>query len=142
MFSLSLQGMRLALADSGDLAIEDANFVEDMADAGILRLYNFMEWTQEMLDNKDKLRTGPKDSYHDRVFENQMNALIKETDKNYSLMLYKEALKTGFFEFQVRLLLNIHKCYYFYNLLAIHKKNNFIYHRIILEIDIEIIRNI
>lgn len=93
--------MRLALADSGDLAIEDANFVEDMADAGILRLYNFLEWTQEMLECKDKLRTGPRDSFQDRVFESQMNALIRETDKNYSLMLYKEALKTGFFEFQV-----------------------------------------
>lgn len=96
----SADGMRLALADSGDLAIEDANFVEDMADAGILRLYNFLEWTQEMLECKDKLRTGPRDSFQDRVFESQMNALIRETDKNYSLMLYKEALKTGFFEFQ------------------------------------------
>ena len=32
----SADGMRLALADSGD-SIEDANFVEAMADAGILR---------------------------------------------------------------------------------------------------------
>ena len=33
----SADGMRLALADAGD-SIEDANFVEAMADAGILRL--------------------------------------------------------------------------------------------------------
>ena len=32
----SADGMRLALADSGD-SVEDANFVEAMADAGILR---------------------------------------------------------------------------------------------------------
>lgn len=35
--------MRLSLADAGD-TIEDANFVEKMADAGILRLYTFHEW--------------------------------------------------------------------------------------------------
>lgn len=29
-----------------------------------------------------------------------MNWKIRETDENYSRMLYKEALKTGFFEFQ------------------------------------------
>jgi len=30
-----------------------------------------------------------------------MNAGIKKTDQNYERMLFKEALKTGFFEFQV-----------------------------------------
>lgn len=38
-------GMRLALADAGD-TMEDANFVEKMADAGILRLYTFLEWVK------------------------------------------------------------------------------------------------
>jgi len=37
--------MRLALADAGD-TMEDANFVEKMADAGILRLFTFLEWTK------------------------------------------------------------------------------------------------
>ena len=37
--------MRLALADAGD-TMEDANFVEKMADAGILRLYTFLEWVK------------------------------------------------------------------------------------------------
>lgn len=37
--------MRLALADGGD-TMEDANFVEKMADAGILRLFTFLEWTK------------------------------------------------------------------------------------------------
>lgn len=37
------KGMRLALADAGD-TLEDANFVEKMADAGILRLFTFHEW--------------------------------------------------------------------------------------------------
>lgn len=42
---LVLLGMRLALADAGD-TMEDANFVEKMADAGILRLFTFLEWTK------------------------------------------------------------------------------------------------
>lgn len=36
-------GTRLALADAGD-GLEDANFVFDMADAGLLRLYSQLEW--------------------------------------------------------------------------------------------------
>lgn len=43
-FNLPL-GMRLALADAGD-TVEDANFVEKVADAGILRLFTFLEWTK------------------------------------------------------------------------------------------------
>ena len=41
----SSKGMRMALADAGD-GIEDANFVEKMADAGILRLYTFLDWVK------------------------------------------------------------------------------------------------
>lgn len=48
-------GMRLCLADAGD-SIEDANFVESMADASILRLYTFIEWVKEVLANKDSFR--------------------------------------------------------------------------------------
>jgi hypothetical protein len=35
----------LALADAGD-TIEDANFVEKMADGGILKLYTLLEWVK------------------------------------------------------------------------------------------------
>jgi leucyl-tRNA synthetase len=59
--------MRLALADSGD-TVEDANFVEAMADAGLLRLYNYLEWVKEMLATKDSLRSGPANTFSDRVF--------------------------------------------------------------------------
>lgn len=51
----SADGMRLCLADAGD-SIEDANFVENMADAGILRLYTFIEWVKEIISNKNSLR--------------------------------------------------------------------------------------
>lgn len=59
--------MRLALADAGD-TVEDANFVETMADAGILRLYTWVEWVKEMSANQNNLRTGPADTFNDRVF--------------------------------------------------------------------------
>lgn len=51
----SADGMRLCLADAGD-SVEDANFVESMADAGILRLYTFIEWVKEVLANKEQFR--------------------------------------------------------------------------------------
>uniref|UniRef100_A0A8D8W9F9 leucine--tRNA ligase n=1 Tax=Cacopsylla melanoneura TaxID=428564 RepID=A0A8D8W9F9_9HEMI len=95
----SADGMRLCLADSGD-SVEDANFVESMADAGILRLYTFIEWVKEILASQSTLRTGPMDSFNDRVFLSEMNLKIKETDENYTNLLFKEALRTGFFEFQ------------------------------------------
>ena len=43
-------GMRLSLADAGD-TMEDANFVEKMADAGILRLFTFLEWTKVRIES-------------------------------------------------------------------------------------------
>ena len=64
----SADGMRLCLADSGD-SIEDANFVESMADAGILRLYNFIEWVKEVLSLKDTFRQGKPSTFNDKVFE-------------------------------------------------------------------------
>ncbi|XP_060942051.1 leucine--tRNA ligase, cytoplasmic [Limanda limanda] len=95
----SADGMRLALADAGD-TVEDANFVETMADAGILRLYTWVEWVKEMIANQNNLRTGPADTFNDRVFSSEMNAGILKTDQHYDRMMYKEALKSGFFEFQ------------------------------------------
>lgn len=95
----SADGMRLALADAGD-TVEDANFVEAMADAGILRLYTWVEWVKEMVANWDSLRSGPATTFNDRVFASEMNAGIIKTDQNYEKMMFKEALKTGFFEFQ------------------------------------------
>jgi leucyl-tRNA synthetase len=95
----SADGTRLCLADSGD-SVEDANFVEIIADAGILRLYTFIEWCKEMIAGKLLLRTGPKDSFSDRVFISEMNNLTKLTDEHYSKFLFREALRSGVFEFQ------------------------------------------
>ena len=38
-----ITGTRMTLADAGD-TLEDANFVYEMADAGLLRLYTQIEW--------------------------------------------------------------------------------------------------
>lgn len=95
----SADGTRLCLADSGD-SIEDANFVEATADAGILRLYTFIEWVKEMIAGKLLLRTGAKDSFYDRVFISSMNFLTKQTDEHFKNMMFREGLRTGLFEFQ------------------------------------------
>lgn len=62
-----VKGMRFSLADAGD-GIEDANFVEAMADAGILRLYSYLEWVREMIEIKETLRTGPPTTFCDQAF--------------------------------------------------------------------------
>ncbi|KAG8986294.1 cytosolic leucyl tRNA synthetase [Tulasnella sp. 427] len=95
---------RLTLADAGD-GIEDANFEEKTANAAILRVHTLIEWCQEMLDpnnSKANLRPedSPKDSYHDKVFENEINELINLTKAAYEGTMYKEALRTGFYELQ------------------------------------------
>lgn len=78
----SADGMRLALADAGD-SVEDANFAENVAEAGILRLFTFVEWVKEVLgaDNVTiPLRTDPENiTFHDAVFESEMNKLVAET---------------------------------------------------------------
>jgi leucyl-tRNA synthetase len=70
------------LADSGD-GIEDANFEEALANAAILRLYTLVEWCEETTKNLSSLRTGPKTSFWDRVFESQINSAIEKTKAFY-----------------------------------------------------------
>lgn len=95
----SADGMRMALADAGD-GVEDANFVEMMAEAGLLRLYTYLEWVKEMLATRETLRQGSPSTYSDRVFQSEINLAIEQTQKHYDEMKFKEALRTGFFEFQ------------------------------------------
>lgn len=96
----SADGVRFALADAGD-GIEDANFVEKQAENGLLKLYAFIEWCREIVDNMDSLRNESElTTFEDIVFDNLMNDLIIKTDNNYKNLMFKEALRTGFFEFQ------------------------------------------
>jgi leucyl-tRNA synthetase len=91
---------RIALADAGD-TFEDANFDESNANAAILRLFNLKEWMEEIVKNSDSLRTGRKDSFFDHAFENEMNELITVTRQYYDDTMYKAALKSGLFDFQI-----------------------------------------
>lgn len=97
----SADGTRLALADAGD-GLEDANFMYDMADAGLLRLHSQLEWVKEMIELKERLRCDPPDhyTYHDQIFNNRMNHLIRLTDSHYQDTMFRDALKTGFYDLQ------------------------------------------
>ncbi|KAI0063343.1 leucyl-tRNA synthetase [Artomyces pyxidatus] len=90
---------RLALADAGD-GIEDANFDEKNANANILRVHTLLAWCEDMTKDQSALRTGPRNSYHDKVFEEEVNNLINITNTHYELSNYKDALKYGFYELQ------------------------------------------
>ena len=91
----------MTLADAGD-TVEDANFVESSADANLLRLYAFYEWCKETVENKTAMRdeNTPKETYSDKVFESEINRAIQVTKQHYDNMMFKEALKSGFFELQ------------------------------------------
>ncbi|KAK7079178.1 hypothetical protein SK128_001482 [Halocaridina rubra] len=91
-------GMRLALANAGD-SVEDANFETQVADSGVLRLWTFVELTKELCEEKDSMRTGGTFTINDQMFVSEMNLKIRETDENYKTMMFKEALRTGFFEY-------------------------------------------
>lgn len=92
--------VRYALADSGD-GIDDANFVDKQAETGLLKLYNFLKWCEDSLRSLSELREGSiDDNFGDRVFDNAMNKLIEETKIQYDEMMFKEALRCGFFEYQ------------------------------------------
>ena len=71
----------------------------------MLRLYTFIEWVKEMLDDQTSGLRSDKEgekgaTFHDRVFENEMSKLVNAAAVAYDKMLFKEALKTGFFEMQ------------------------------------------
>jgi len=81
----SADGMRMALADAGD-SIEDANFDSANAEAGILKLFTFVEWAKEMVEGRDGRTLRRKDApltFHDEVFVNEMSKLVKLTAQAY-----------------------------------------------------------
>lgn len=94
----SSDATRFALADAGD-TMDDANFVTETANAAILRLTKEITWMEELEAAQD-LRTDTDYSFADRVFENEINIAVAVTEKNYSSMMFREALKSGFFDLQ------------------------------------------
>ena len=47
------------------------------------------------------MRDSSSYTYYDRVFESEINQAVLLTDSNYEEMLYKEAMRTGFYDLQV-----------------------------------------
>ena len=47
--------------------------------------YTLKEWCEEIVREAEagNLRTGPKDSFWDQIFENEMNELVEATKANY-----------------------------------------------------------
>ncbi|KAJ6149098.1 hypothetical protein N7471_000297 [Penicillium samsonianum] len=88
---------RIAFADAGD-SIEDANFEESVANSNILRLYTLKEWIEEVAKD-ETLRTGPADAFADKLFNNELNSLVRETQKHYQDTNFKLALKSGLYDF-------------------------------------------
>ncbi|KAJ5322300.1 hypothetical protein MYU51_015977 [Penicillium brevicompactum] len=94
---LSSDATRIGLADSGD-TIQDANFDEAVANSSILRLYTLKEWIEEVAKD-ETLRTGPADAFADKLFSNELNNLVRETQKHYQDTDFKLALKSGLYDF-------------------------------------------
>ncbi|KAG0159749.1 hypothetical protein PDIDSM_7273 [Penicillium digitatum] len=88
---------RIAFADAGD-SIEDANFEESVANSNILRLHTLKEWIEEVAKD-ETLRTGPADAFADKLFNNELNSLVRETQKHYQDTNFKLALKSGLYDF-------------------------------------------
>lgn len=95
----SADATRFSLADAGD-GVDDANFVFETANAAILRLTKEIAWYEEILAAESSMRTGPPSTYADRVFANEINIAVKTTEQNYSNYMFREALKTGFYDLQ------------------------------------------
>lgn len=57
-----------------------------------------------MIASKEEMRNNLRPEYTslDLVFESEINKAIKLTDENYSNMNFRAAVKTGFFDLQVK----------------------------------------
>ena len=94
---------RIALADAGD-DLENSNFSRKTANDTILALTTLEHWIVEYLGNKSEeikpaksMRTG-EFTFLDKVFENEMNALIIEAESCYGKMSFRGALKAVWFD--------------------------------------------
>ena len=90
---------RIALADAGD-GIDDANFDESTANAAILTMFKIKDAIEGELKNSNLRKDAAKDTIWDDLFEDEMHVLVHQTKQHYERTLYKEALKSSFYDFQ------------------------------------------
>ena len=93
MFSVT--GVRIGLADAGD-GFDDANFDASVVKSALVRLASFTEFVKKPLTESHEGIVG----FADELFDARISKAIEETDKSYQKMMFKAALKAGFFELQ------------------------------------------
>lgn len=91
--------MRFALAVAGD-GMDDPNFTVENVDSAILNIYTLVEWIQEMIANKDKMRQDEPTDFSDKLFYAEMVTSIKNADYHYERMEFREAMQHSFFNMQ------------------------------------------
>jgi len=95
---------RISMADAGD-SLDDANFERTTANAAILKLFAFEKWMHDTVKHLnlsagiDFAATSEYDNA-DKIFENELNGAIANTDRAYAEMKMKVALQKGFYELQ------------------------------------------
>ena len=98
----SADATRFALADSGD-NLEDANFMEDTANAAILKLTKEETWINDILTlyqtSPDSFRANQTYNYNDLVFENNMYIAINNMNEALSKIRYHDALANDILHF-------------------------------------------
>lgn len=99
---------RIAIADCGD-GLDDANFVTEIANSAINRLYSFENFFKAILkeswsngvtiSDPDTLDSNTESlNYFDKILNNNINYLVQKTQEAYEAMRFKDVLKFGFFE--------------------------------------------
>lgn len=99
----SADATRFALADAGD-STNDANFSINTVNVAVLKLYKEAHWIMDNFDNKLQygVESPPLTEYLDRWFNNEIDYVIGLTEVNYKNMRFRDALKTGFFDLQIK----------------------------------------
>ena len=98
---------RITLADCGD-TLDDANFVREVCNNSINRLYSFENFVKILINevwNKNadfKVEDCDKElkleNLFDKIFDNNINYLIKQSEEAYETMKYKNVLKSALYE--------------------------------------------
>lgn len=93
---------RIAVADAGD-TLDDANFVVDLADNAVLRLWQLEQWIKTHSDAFSTLRKPDEVSndtvkFYDSVFVSLLDRNLMWVDKAYDAMRNRDVLKHGFFD--------------------------------------------
>uniref|UniRef100_A0A6A7G3Q8 leucine--tRNA ligase n=2 Tax=Hirondellea gigas TaxID=1518452 RepID=A0A6A7G3Q8_9CRUS len=92
----SADATRLALADAGD-GMEDANFSAETCNAAVLRLTKEKLWIEANYNSSDVGRSGPIEKFVDKVFENDINRAIHQSNEAFAKMQFRVALNQGFY---------------------------------------------